>query len=257
MFKAGLLFVFLGFAATASAQSFSGAATGEILSGWRESDGRHYAGLSVRLAPGWKTYWRMPGEGGIPPRFNWSGSRNLVSVKVMYPIPKVMDQNGLRSIGYDSDVVFPLLIRADDDKQPVELRGEIEIGVCEEICIPMTLTLSGLLPANGAPDARISDVIGNQPRSAGSFSCEIEPISDGLRLRAVSLAPDIRAEIVVIEPGEAGVWTSPSKTKRSGQQLIAEVEMVPPTAKPFALARNAIRMTVIGEGQAVEMLGCR
>ncbi|MDJ0637401.1 MAG: protein-disulfide reductase DsbD family protein [Paracoccaceae bacterium] len=257
MLKAGLLFVFLGFAAAASAQSFSGAATGEILSGWRESDGRHIAGLSVRLAPGWKTYWRTPGEGGIPPRFNWSGSRNLASVNVMFPIPKVLDQNGLRSIGYDRDVVFPLFVHANDDAQPVALRGEIEIGVCEEICIPMTLTLSALLPANGAPDARISDVIRNQPRSAGSFSCEIEPIPDGLRLRAVTTAPAIRAEIVVIEPSEAGIWTSPSKTKRSGQQLVAEVEMVSPTAKPFALARNAIRMTVIGEGQAVEMLGCR
>ena len=100
-------------------------------------------------------------------------------------------------------------------------------------------------------------MIQNQPRRAGPFTCEIEPISDGLRLRAVSSAPGIRADIVVIEPGETGVWTSPSKTTRSGRQLVAEVEMVPPSAQPFALARSEIRMTVIGGGEAVEMLGCR
>ena len=52
-----------------------------IVPGWRDSDGRHVAGLSIRLAPGWKTYWRSPGEGGIPPVFNWSGSSNISGVR--------------------------------------------------------------------------------------------------------------------------------------------------------------------------------
>ncbi len=231
-------------------------ATGEILPGWREDGGRHIAGLEIRLAPGWKTYWRAPGEGGIPPRFNWSGSINLSGVDVRYPVPKVLQQNGLQSIGYDSDVVFALLVRATRAGEPVELRGEIELGVCEDICIPMILTVRGTLPANGAHDAAIARSLDAQPSQGGAFACEIEPISDGLRLRATTTMPNMRLEIAVIEPGEADVWTSPSVLQRSGQNLIAEVEMVPPAAAPFALARSDVRMTLIGDGRAIEMQGC-
>ena len=66
----------------------------------------------------------------------------------------------------------------------------------------------------------------------------------------------MRPEIAVIEPGEPGVWTSRSVLKRTGQTLVAEVEMVPPTAAPFALARSEVRLTLIGDGRALEMQGC-
>ncbi len=230
---------------------------GELLSGWREADGRHFSGLHLKLAPGWKTYWRAPGAGGIPPRFNWSGSRNLASVEVMYPVPKVMVQNGLRSIGYDEDVVFPLIIKARDTSEPVALRGEIEVGVCEEVCIPMTLQLTAILPAEGRHDASISKSMTNQPIKAGSFKCEISPISDGLHLRAETMEARLTAEIVVIETATPGVWVSPSEMTQNGVSLVAEVEMVPPSAQPFALARSDVRMTLIGGGRAIELQGCR
>jgi DsbC/DsbD-like thiol-disulfide interchange protein len=230
---------------------------GAILPGWREADGRHMSGLSLQLAPGWKTYWRAPGEGGIPPRFNWSGSENLADVEVRFPIPMVMDQNGLRSIGYDGDVIFPLLVTARDAGEPVRLRAEIEVGVCEEICIPMTLRLAANLPAGGAYDANIGASLESQPRQGGSFDCEIAPISDGLRLRATTGEASVRAEVAIIETAAPGVWVSPSDMTQSGTNLVAEVEMVPPDAQPFALSRSEVRMTLIGGGDAVEMQGCR
>ena len=232
-------------------------ASGSILTGWRQDGGQHVAGLSVRLAPGWKTYWRAPGEGGIPPRFNWSGSSNLASVEVLYPVPRVIDQNGLRSIGYVSDVVFPLLVTPHDTSKPVRLTGEIEIGVCEDICIPLVLVVRGELPATGKHDARIAAGLKAQPRQAGNFRCEITPIADGLRLTAAADLPEMPGEIAVIETGEPGVWVSPAAMKRDGGRLMAQVEMVPPNAQPFALARSEVRMTVIGNGRAVEMTGCR
>ena len=257
MLRVAIISTFLAFSGAAQAQNFGEPATGEILPGWRESDGQHMAGLSIQLAKGWKTYWRAPGEGGIPPQFNWSGSANVAAVDVRYPVPKVMEQNGLQSIGYDQDVVFALIVRPRRADQPVELRGEIELGVCEDICIPMILDVRGTLPATGAPDAAIAASLENQPKRAGAFSCEIEPIADGLRMRVITPMPNMRPEIAVVEPGETGVWTSPSVLKRSGNNLVAEVEMVPPSAAPFALARSDVRLTIIGGGRAVEMNGCR
>jgi len=257
MFKRILIAAFLAASAPAFGQSIGLPAEGEILSGWREEGGRHMAGLSIRLAPGWKTYWRAPGDGGIPPRFNWSGSRNLAGVHVHFPVPEVMDQNGLRTIGYDGDVVFPLVVAAADASQPVQIRGEIELGVCEEICIPVTLQVSGLLPAGGAHDAQISAGIESRPSRGGSVACEIEPIADGLRVRAVADVPSMDVEAAVVEGSERGVWISQPVLKRKGNRLMAEVEMVPPTGKPFALARSDVRLTVIGSDGAVEYLGCQ
>lgn len=248
---------FLALSGAAQAQSFGEPAVGEILPGWREDGGRHMAGLSIKLSPGWKTYWRSPGDGGIPPQFNWSGSKNLKSVHVQFPVPQVMHHNGLQSIGYDRDVVFALVAHAADPSAPIALRGEIDIGVCEDVCIPMRLSVVGILPETGAPDTAIATSLSNQPVSNGMFACDIEPIADGLRLRATAPDPGIDAEVAVIEPGEPGVWTSRSAIKRQGDDLVTEVEMVPPTAQPFALARNNVRLTLIGNGGAVEMIGCR
>ncbi|MEM6387029.1 MAG: protein-disulfide reductase DsbD domain-containing protein [Pseudomonadota bacterium] len=229
---------------------------GNLLPGWREADGRHIAGIALDLAPGWKTYWRVPGAGGIPPSFNWSGSSNIVQAEVHYPVPKVMDQNGLQSIGYDENVVFPVIITTQSADAPIILKAEVDLGVCEEVCIPMTLQLTARLPALGSPNAAIAASLESQPRSAGSFDCEITPIKDGLALRATTDQASLKADIAVIEISTPGVWVSPSDVLQRGATLVAEVEMVPPNAQPFALARSDVRLTLIGEGRAVELNGC-
>src|SRR5580693_6039182 len=68
----------------------------------------HHAGIEIRLAPGWKTYWRYPGDSGVPPRFDFTGSRNLKSASVHYPAPHRLTDEGGTSIGYKGDVVFPI-----------------------------------------------------------------------------------------------------------------------------------------------------
>ena len=256
MFKFVIAALFLTATSPAFGQSFGMPAQGEILAGWRDKNGQHTAGLSINLEAGWKTYWRAPGDGGIPPRFNWSGSSNLASVQVHFPTPVVMDQNGIRSIGYTRDVVFPLIVTAQDKTKPVQLSGEIELGVCEEICVPITLNVVGTLPAVGAHDPMIAREMKSQPERRGAMTCEIEPIADGLRLRTITNASGLPNQAAVIEGGGRGVWVSQPVLRREGNHLIAEVEMVPPNAKPFALARSNVRLTMLGNGRAVEFLGC-
>mgnify|MGYP001813246446 CR=1 FL=1 len=228
-----------------------------IVPGWRDADGRHVAGLSIKLAPGWKTYWRAPGEGGIPPLFNWSGSSNIEDVDVQFPTPRVFDQNGIRSIGYKDSVLFPLLIDTKDSAGTIRLRGEIEIGVCEEICIPVTLRISAELLPSGERSATLDSALKDRPSVGGELRCVISPISDGLR---VEVETDMRKmdgeEVAIVEAGESGLWISEASVSRRGVTLRAEVEMVPPSAKPFALARSDVRLTVLAGGEAVEALGC-
>lgn len=228
----------------------------DLNAGWRDGH-THVAGLTIRLAPGWKTYWRVPGEAGIPPVFNWSGSSNVAAVRVHFPVPIVFEQGGIRGIGYIGQVTFPLNVRTRDASAPVRLRGEIDIGVCEEVCVPVTLQVRAELPVQESLDHALAAVLEDRPESGGRLNCEFVPIMDGLRLVARTTLPHMGSkETVVVETGDPQVWVSQPILQRDGERLQAEVEMVPPSGRPFVLAREEVRMTVLSERRAIELVGC-
>lgn len=109
----------------------------------RGDDATIHAGVEIRLKPGWKTYWRYPGDAGVPPRFDWSGSENLAAAEVRWPAPtRFVDESGAKSIGYSGDVVFPVLVRAANPALPVKLKLKIDFAVCEKLCIPADAELT-------------------------------------------------------------------------------------------------------------------
>lgn len=237
------------------------AARFSILPGWRTADGTHIAALQISLSPGWKTYWRAPGDAGIPPSFDLRASGNLAAVELHWPVPNVYHQNGMRTIGYSGDVVLPLEL-TPEGPGPIELRGEVELGVCQDVCIPMHFRLEALLPPSAQRDPRIGAALADRPASAREAGvervlCEVEPIADGLRLRAEIRMPALGAEeVAVFEAPSPAIWVSDGAVRRDGGSLWAEAEMVPPSSKPFALDRSQVRITVLGGGQAVDILGC-
>src|ERR1700722_7488939 len=95
-------------------------------------------GVAIQLEPGWKTYWRSPGDSGVPPRFDFSKSENIEAVTVLWPAPTKFDDGaGGHSLGYHDQVVLPLRIVAKNADKPVTLRADINYAVCEKICIPV------------------------------------------------------------------------------------------------------------------------
>ena len=138
----------------ATAQVPDGIVTLNVVPGWRTEHGTHMVGLRITLADGWKTYWRAPGEGGIPPRFNWDGSENVTSMRIHWPRPGVFEANGIRSIGYADEVVLPMEFTPNDRNQPIQLRGQVELGVCETVCVPISLRLRADLPRRGCEPQR-------------------------------------------------------------------------------------------------------
>jgi DsbC/DsbD-like thiol-disulfide interchange protein len=101
------------------------------------SDGALRAGVEIKLAHGWKTYWRYPGDSGVPPRFDFSRSSNVKSVAVQWPAPHRFKDAGGQSIGYKERVIFPLRVVPQDASQPVTLRLGLDYGVCEKLCVPV------------------------------------------------------------------------------------------------------------------------
>ena len=95
-------------------------------------------GIAFQLQPGWKTYWRTPGDSGVPPRFDFSKSDNIEAVTVLWPAPTKFDDGaGGHSLGYHDTIVLPLRIVAKNPDKPVTLRADIHYAVCEKICIPV------------------------------------------------------------------------------------------------------------------------
>ena len=106
-----------------------------LLSGGQDG-GLWQAGVLVELKPGWKTYWRVPGDTGIPPQFDWNGSENSDAVEVGYPVPSRFNDAGGESIGYHDLVLFPLSVKPRKVDEAVRLRLNLFFAVCKEICIP-------------------------------------------------------------------------------------------------------------------------
>lgn len=246
------------------AQSMDDIVRARLMPGWRMDNGAHMAALRIRLEPGWKTYWRAPGDAGIPPEFDWSGSQNVAAVAVHWPVPKRFDQNGLASVGYAGELVMPLEIVPDVPGRPIALSGRVQIGVCEDICVPVSLALEANLPPTGeggGSDA-IRAALADRPMTADEagvvlVTCRAEPISDGMRLTVAMVMPPIAPEeAAVVEFSDPTVWVSEAETRREGGRLTAVAELVPAGAAPFALARDGLRFTVLGGGRAVDIRGC-
>lgn len=236
----------------------------ELRPGWREADGRHFAALRLELAPHWKTYWRAPGDAGIPPEFDWSGSQNLAGLRIHWPSPEVFDFQGMQTIGYRHEVILPVEITPRDPAAPVTLNASVALGLCNDICMPATLALDLALPDRGAPDPLIAGALAAQPRPAveaglAGLRCRVDPIEDGLRITALFDMPQLAAtEKVVFEPDHP-VWVSDATVTRQGRALMAVADVVPPPGAPVFVDMARLRLTVLdaaGPARAVEVTGC-
>ena len=234
----------------------------EIRSGWITEDGTRMAALHLILAPGWKTYWRAPGDTGIPPSFNWTGSENLRGVSYHWPSPDVFTSYGLRTIGYKDELVLPIELHPKTAGSPIHLRGEVDLGVCETICMPAHLIVEAKLEGAGSSDPTIHQALAAGPKSAGRagvgrVDCELDPISDGLQLNARIEMPRLPGtEVAMVETGNPHIWVSEPEVKRSGGALSVRADLVPPSGKPMALDRSALRFTVVSGKNAVDIRGC-
>jgi DsbC/DsbD-like thiol-disulfide interchange protein len=115
--------------------------------------------VQIQLDKGWKTYWRSPGDSGLPPRFDWKGSTNVASVEILWPTPKAVTSGGLLTWGYDGEVIFPIIVRLKNPAEDVQVNLEFNYGVCEKICIPLRNEFSLSIPAGKGQLSAHADLI--------------------------------------------------------------------------------------------------
>lgn len=241
-----------------------GVLSAQLLQGGRMADGRAIVAVVIDLAPGWKTYWRSPGQGGLPPEFDWRASQNLGDVTYFWPVPQVFGAGDAATIGYEGRLVLPLAIAPQNPTMPTMLNAEFTFGICKDICMPAEVSLTAPLAADAPPQPIIADALASQPMTAQmagaqSWDCISHPIKDGVQVTLQLAMPawDSGAvETLVVEHRDRGIWASPAAVQRTGDRVTAVFDLVPPQAKPFDWAGDDLRITILAAGKAAELQGC-
>ena len=108
--------------------------------------GTYEAGVEITMVAGSHTYWKMPGDSGVPPVFAFNGSDNVAEATVSFPVPSRISEEGIDAFGYGNGVVFPVAVTPMDRSKPAMLHVDVSYAVCNKICLPghgeATLTLT-------------------------------------------------------------------------------------------------------------------
>lgn len=257
-----LLFIAALLPASTQAEELYGSV--DFLDGWQNADGSYQTAIEFDLLAGWKTYWRTPGPAGIPPFFDWGGSSNIANVEILWPIPQVFDSYGLASIGYQGRVTLPVRITPVQVNAPVNVELKMEFGVCSDICVPADARFNaklGNLPEAGGSAIKAALTDGPQDAKSGgihSATCALTPNGTGFDIEAnLKFASALKGEqTTVIEYAGPDIWIDIAETSVKGRNLTANATIEYYGDGMLFIDRSAIRITVLENDGAVEVLGC-
>ena len=220
------------------------------------------AGVEVRLKAGWHTYWRYPGDAGVPPRFDFAGSDNVKAVTVLWPAPQRIPEQGLVAIGYVRDVIWPLAIVPQNPAKPVTLRLKLDYAVCEKLCVPAEGKAELMVKDGSSADAALATALAKVPKQVALG--EGSPLAiravrregDGSRSRVVvDVAVPAGADVALFAEGPAPDWALPVPMAVAGapaglRRFAFELDGAPPGAKYDGAS---ITLTAVAGEHAIEV----
>jgi suppressor for copper-sensitivity B len=225
-----------------------------------DEDGRLNAGIEITMAPGWKTYWRSPGDAGVAPLIDFSASRNIGDVEVAFPVPHRYDDGFSVTNVYEDRVVLPITGLVPDLTKPVDLVLDLVIGVCREICIPDRFETELSVPVSDQ-DLAAGKILTEarkllpQPAEPGVFAVEKITWDGGSERRPVftidAMVPATAdAEVFVEGPADWSPYR-PELVGKSGDYTTYRVQFSRLGAKT-PIDGATFRVTMVADGRAVE-----
>ena len=217
-------------------------------------------GIAMQLQVGWKTYWRTPGDSGVPPRFDFSKSENIEAVTVLWPAPTKFDDGaGGHSLGYHNDIVLPLRIVAKNPDKPVTLRADINYAVCEKICIPVQASAElAFTSVASTEDSALFAALDTVPKPASVGDPNPLTIRDVKRdgkstVQVDVVSPDSR-EVSLFVEGPTPDWGLPvpkllEHSPPGVKRFAFELDGVPPGTNPDGAA---LKVTLVGGEHSYE-----
>ena len=235
----------------------------DIIRGWRQSDDIHIAAINIKLEDGWKTYWRVPGIGGIAPILNWEKSKNIKNISQIWPTPNIYNEYGLQTIGYKDELLLPLQIQPIDKKQPIHLSITIDFGICSDVCVPIQTAVEERLPERTSIGKKnILDTLEKAILSGNKspfkiVKCNIVPIKDGFEVNAFfeGLASFDKDTLGVVEyPVKQNGWIKQKASLVSGNQLNVHATVY--NKSIHFIDRSDLTLTIFTKNKAFEFDGC-
>lgn len=218
--------------------------------------GRGLAGIEIRLDPGFITYWRDPGEAGVPPRFDFSRSINVAKAEVLYPAPRRLDEDGTIAYGYADGVTLPVRITPIDPAAPVRVEVGIDYAVCSRLCLPaeahVTLSLEETATDRGSVLAAMAEV----PKPArlhapDPIAVDSVAWTDPGTIAVEAAAPDTTATLFVEAPDPWYFAVSASRVV--GPNRLEFVLTGPDRRPPGSLPSLPLRLTLVAPSGSVEV----
>lgn len=114
----------------------------------------NWVGLLLSPQPGWHTYWRNPGDAGLPTRLHWRLPEGVTAGAIVWPAPRRIMFSGIANYGYDHPTLHLVPIRLPShwpDNRPLTLRAHARWLICKTICVPESADLSLRLPVRSGP----------------------------------------------------------------------------------------------------------
>ena len=255
------LFIALWLPVSALAQNMDYGSV-KLLKGWQDDDGNYQIALEFALNDGWKTYWRTPGPAGLPPVFNWESSANIGDVRYDWPIPEVIRQAGMTTLGYRDTFVLPITITPETDS-PVRLAMNLNFGVCSDICVPaQAVFLARLNGSAHEGEARIEAALARAPETAEdaglvSIECAVSPRFKGSEITAnMTFDAPMEGAFIVLESDDGDVWIDMPESTSHGANLQAKAPMQYYGFGEMELDFAGLTVSVFTANRAVEIEGC-
>lgn len=105
-----------------------------------DAEGSREGVLLIEPKPGWITYWKEPGDVGIPPSITPASGAAFSVARVDFPVPKLLTSGDMQDVGYDHPVALPLVLANAGNDTPISISAFV--GVCQNICIPFQADLT-------------------------------------------------------------------------------------------------------------------
>jgi DsbC/DsbD-like thiol-disulfide interchange protein len=212
------------------------------------ADGFYWSGLAITMTQGWKTYWRMPGSGGIPPQLEGRGA-NLKAAELLFPVPLRFRDDGGESIGYKDEVVFPIRLEPKDLGVPLEVSFAAFFGICEVVCIPARseASLRFAMGSNASADAKLlQQWLEKVP--ALSENGPVRSVTATMTAEKPTLAIELDSPVdeVFVSGAEKYYFHAP---RIEGQRAMV---LVSGASSADELKRQSLRFVTIAAGKALE-----
>jgi suppressor for copper-sensitivity B len=219
-------------------------------------------GLHFRLKPGWKIYWRTPGDAGYPPKVTWAGSTNMGEPTISWPAPKRFQLAGLQNHGYSGEVVLPLDVPVARPGQAVTAVAGLDYLACAKICVPMQASLRLELPAGAArPSAFVHDIgrfaalVPGDGARHGLAVEKLEAMGDGdaSKLRvSVRASEPLESPDLFVEPAEIASFDAPRVTLTDGGRRAVLEAGVAKGSLRQKLAGTPLTLTVVDGNRSLQ-----